>query len=128
MRKLCLLTLISIVTWVPLSAQQLGREQIHRIGDYGKLWSVLKLFNPEMAYNKINEDSLFTNNIGDLLNDPSAPNFKSAVHGMLAMLKDPYTSIIEKTSTDSIPLPDRLFQTGREGSALRFLLATLCLV
>ncbi|HEX4372123.1 MAG TPA: hypothetical protein VHZ50_02355, partial [Puia sp.] len=36
---------------------------VHRIGDYGKLWSVLNLFHPEMAYNKINADSLFINNI-----------------------------------------------------------------
>jgi len=105
-----LLTLFVLFnTAVAQPTSSLSNEQIHRIGDYGKLWSVLKLFNPEMAYNKINEDSLFTSNISDLLNDPSAANFKSAVRGMLTMLGDPYTSIIEKNSTDSIPLPDRPF-------------------
>ena len=50
------------------SFKTLTAEEIHRIGDYGKLWCVLKLFLPVMAYNTINADSLFTQNIGDLLN------------------------------------------------------------
>ncbi len=90
------------------SPKTLTSEQIHRIGDYGKLWYVLNLFHPEMAYGKINADSLFTNNIGDLLNEPSAENFKKSVQNMINELHDPYTTIQEKkNATDSVQLPKR---------------------
>jgi C-terminal processing protease CtpA/Prc len=92
----------------PGPSQKLTAEQIHRIGDYGKLWCVLKLFHPEMAYNVINADSLFTDNISGLLNDPSAANFKAAVQKMIDRLHDPYTTIKQKTTAkDSVKLPDR---------------------
>jgi len=41
------------------TAQKLDSAAIHRIGDYGKLWQVLCLFHPDMAYGKTDEDSLF---------------------------------------------------------------------
>jgi hypothetical protein len=101
-------SLLFVNTAAAQPTSSLTNEQIHRIGDYGKLWSVLKLFNPEMAYNTINADSLFTNNIDNLLHDPSASNFKSAVEAMLAGLHDPYTSIMKETNNiDSIDLPNR---------------------
>ena len=117
MRKLYLMALLSLVTWGPLSAQQLSGEQIHRFGDYGKLWCVIKLFHPEMAYNTINPDSLFTDNIGDLLNDPSAANFKKAVQKMIDRLHDPYTVIQgKKTVDDSAQLPERPLLTWLDDS------------
>jgi C-terminal processing protease CtpA/Prc len=89
-------------------SQQPGKAGIYRIGDYGRLWSVLKLFHPEMAYNTINTDSLFTDNINELLADPSAANFKMAVQKMINRLHDPYTTIAETGNTsDSVQLPAR---------------------
>ena len=90
------------------SFKTLTAEEIHRIGDYGKLWCVLKLFHPVMAYNTINADSLFTENIGDLLNEPSAANFKTSVEKMINTLHDPYTSVAENSSVkDSVQLAER---------------------
>ena len=88
-------------------SQNLDDAAIHRIGDYGKLWSVIKLFHPQMAYNTINADSLFTDNITDLLKDPSAANFKIAVQKMIGRLHDPYTVIVsnENNVADSVELP-----------------------
>jgi hypothetical protein len=91
-----------------LSPKTLTYEQIHHIGDYGKLWCILKLFHPVMAYNTINADSLFTENVGDFLNDPSASNFKTAVEKMISALHDSYTTVEEKSSVqDSVHLPKR---------------------
>ncbi len=90
-------------------SQSLDDAAIHRIGDYGKLWSVVNLFHPKMAYNTINADSLFTDNINDLLKDPSAANFKVAVQKMVGRLHDPYTAIVsnENNVADSVELPNR---------------------
>ncbi len=78
MKKLITLAII-LLTIQNAFAQTLDSTAIRRIGDYGKLWCVLNLFHPEMAYNKINADSLFTDNIDGLLKDPSAASFKNAV-------------------------------------------------
>ncbi|HEV8084757.1 MAG TPA: S41 family peptidase [Chitinophagaceae bacterium] len=93
--------------------QNLDKAAIHRIGDYGKVWSVVNLFHPEMAYNKINADSLFTENIKGLLKDPSAANFKKALQQMFAKPHDPYTVIVDTGSniTDSVQLPERSLLT-----------------
>lgn len=89
--------------------QKLDKASVYRIGDYGKLWSILTLFHPEMAYNNINADSLFTDNIGPLINDPSATNFKMAVQQMINRLHDPYTTIknSNKNSGDTLQLANR---------------------
>lgn len=89
-------------------SQALDNAAVHRIGDYGKLWTVLDLFHPEMAYSTINRDSLFVDNIGDLLKDPSAANFKTAIQRMINRLGDPFTTIREASQkNDSVLLPDR---------------------
>jgi len=107
MRKLSFITTL-IFIFSNCFGQQLDKASIYRIGDYGKLWSVLKLFHPEMAYNTINADSLFTDNIGELLADPSAANFKMAIQRMINRLHDPYTTIDETgNTTDSMQLADR---------------------
>jgi hypothetical protein len=98
MRKLSVITAL-IFVFSYCFGQQLDQAAIYRIGDYGKLWSVLKLFHPEMAYNAINADSLFTDNIGELLADPSASNFKMAIQKMINRLHDPYTTIDETGNT-----------------------------
>lgn len=88
--------------------QTIDAAAARRIGDYGKLWAVIDLFHPKMAYSGINRDSLFVDNIGGLLNNPSAAGFKDAVRKMLARLDDPYTSIRETTvQSDSVLLPKR---------------------
>ncbi len=100
----------TIFIQAPLAfGQNLDEAAIHRIGDYGKLWSVLNLFHPAMAYNTINADSLFTDNINDLLKDPSAENFKSAVQKMIEKLHDPFTVIVngESVREDSVQLAER---------------------
>lgn len=104
------LLFVFLLFTVPKSfSQQVDAAAAHRIGDYGKLWAVLDLFHPEMAYGKINRDSLFVDNIGDLLNDPSAANFKAAVQKMLTRLDDPYTTIQgeAKKKEDSVFLEPR---------------------
>jgi hypothetical protein len=107
MKKLSIIIAILFIAQSSFS-QNLNKAAAHRIGDYGKLWSVLKLFHPEMAYGRINEDSLFTEHIVELIKDPSAANFKNAVQKMISRLNDPYTAIEErKTITDSVHLPDR---------------------
>ncbi len=78
--------------------QNLTSKEIHRIGDYGKLWGVIKLFHPELAYNNINADSLFTNHVNALLSNPSAENFKKAIQEMLDDLHDPNTTIRDKST------------------------------
>ena len=101
----------------PAYAQPLSGEQIHRIGDYGKLWCVLHLFHPNMAYNTINADSLFTDNIGDLLQNPSAENFKKSVQKMINGLQDPYTTIEENSrGNNSVQLPDEPLLTWLQDS------------
>ncbi len=92
-------------------AQTPDSAAIRRIGDYGKLWYILCLFHPEMAYGKTDEDSLFTNHVNDLLANPSAANFKQAVQGMLSDLHDPNTNIsgVDQLSNDSVALGNRPF-------------------
>src|ERR1700759_1103140 len=87
--------------------QILDKAAIHRIGDYGKLWTVINLFHPQMGYREVNADSLFTDNIDELLKDPSAANFKKAVQKMLERLHDPYTSIDAPDKNDTIQFADR---------------------
>jgi C-terminal processing protease CtpA/Prc len=84
-------------------------KAIHRIGDYGKLWAVLTLFHPELAYNRINADSLFTDPIIELLNDPSAENFQNSVQKMISRLGDRYTTVVANTKnkTDTFQLANR---------------------
>jgi len=107
MRKFSILIAILFISY-NCNSQNLTSAEIHRIGDYGKLWCVLKLFHPEMAYNTINADSLFTDNISDLLSNPSAGNFKNAVKKMVNRLHDPYTAIEEKkNANDSVQLSNR---------------------
>lgn len=88
-------------------SQNFDKAASHRIGDYGKLWAVLKLFHPEMAYNTIDADSLFTDNISDLLANPSAANFKNAVQKMVNRLHDTYTAVEENKANDTVQLPKR---------------------
>jgi C-terminal processing protease CtpA/Prc len=112
---IALLLSISLVT-----AQSMDNASVHRIADYGKLWSVLNLFHPEMAYHKINADSLFTENITTLINNPSSANFKDAVQKMLKNLNDPYTTILDTAAVvDTIArLPERtLLQWLRDSIA-----------
>ena len=52
---------ILLLATLHASAQTLDSAAIRRIADYGRLWYILCLFHPEMAYEKINEDSLFIN-------------------------------------------------------------------
>ena len=92
MRKIPFLFICLIIFQVCFS-QRFDSAAVRRVGDYGKLWTVLTLFHPEMAYNRINADSLFTDHIADLLKEPSALNFKVAVQKMIGRLQDPYTSI-----------------------------------
>jgi C-terminal processing protease CtpA/Prc len=107
MKKFSILIAILFISY-NCNSQNLTSAEIHRIGDYGKLWCVLKLFHPEMAYNTINADSLFTDNISDLLSNPSAGNFKNAVKKMVNRLHDPYTTIEEKkNANDSVQLANR---------------------
>ncbi len=108
MKKLITLAII-LLTIQNAFAQTLDSTAIRRIGDYGKLWCVLNLFHPEMAYNKINADSLFTDNIDGLLKDPSAASFKNAVQKMIDHLHDPYTTIENnnKNTHDTINIPPR---------------------
>lgn len=90
-------------------SQKLDKAAIHRIGDYGKLWTILTLFHPEMAYNKINADSLFIDNIGEMINNPTAANFRNAVQKMIDRLHDPYTTIegSNKNTGDTIQFANR---------------------
>ncbi|HLY69919.1 MAG TPA: S41 family peptidase [Puia sp.] len=97
-RSHAILALLLHVSMV--SAQTMDIAAVHRIADYGKLWSVLNLFHPEMAYHRINADSLFTQNISGLLHDPSPANFKEAVQKMIKNLNDPYTGLAETTVSD----------------------------
>ncbi len=108
MKKLITLAII-LLTIQNAFAQTLDSTAIRRIGDYGKLWCGLNLFHPEMAYNKINADSLFTDNIDGLLKDPSAASFKNAVQKMIDHLHDPYTTIENnnKNAHDTINIPPR---------------------
>ncbi len=105
--------LLSIICIFIYTSQGYGQSPdsaaVHRIGDYGKVWSVVNLFHPKMAYNKINADSLFTENIKGLLKDPSAANFKSALQKMFGELHDPYTVIADTGNdvSDTIQLPGR---------------------
>ncbi len=108
MRKL--LFFICIIIYASYGyGQSLDKAAVQRIGDYGKVWGVVNLFHPEMAYNKINADSLFTENIKGLLKDPSAANFKNALQKMLSELHDPYTVIADTGNnvSDSVQLPER---------------------
>ncbi|RZM20341.1 MAG: hypothetical protein EOO88_36460 [Pedobacter sp.] len=41
------------------SSQTPDSAAIRRIGDYGRLWYILSLFHPQMAYGNINQDSLY---------------------------------------------------------------------
>ncbi len=105
-----LLFIICVVMYASFgNGQSLDEAAIHRIGDYGKVWCVVNLFHPEMAYNKINADSLFTENIKGLLKDPSSANFKNALQRMFAELHDPYTMIsgMGDNVSDSVQLPQR---------------------
>lgn len=90
MKKLFLLPIaIIFLTISDCNSQNLDRASIRRIADYGKLWAVLTLFHPEMAYNNINPDSLFLNNIHDLLKEPSAANFKKCSAENVKRIKRP---------------------------------------
>jgi C-terminal processing protease CtpA/Prc len=108
MRKLSLLIAILINVYSSY-CQNLDKAAIYRIGDYGKLWAAFNLFHPEMAYNKINADNLFKDNISELIQNPSAVNFKIAVQKMIDQLHDPYTTIEgdNKNVSDTIQLANR---------------------
>ena len=115
------LTIAIIIAFQSSFSQKLDKAAIHRIGDYGKLWTILTLFHPEMAYNNINADSLFIDNIGELIENPSAINFKKAVQKMIDRLHDPYTAIEGniKNLGDTIPLANRpLFKWLADSVAL----------
>lgn len=110
MRKFILVAVLLSV--LKASSQTLDSSAIRRLGDYGRLWHILCLFQPEMAYSKINEDSLFTNHVNQLIADPSAINFRNAINEMLGQLHDPNTTISkrdDKTTDDTIALGDRPF-------------------
>ena len=100
MRKFILLGISYSIGFV--QGQGYTQRGFQRIADYGKLWNALNYFHPQMAYGNISADSLFTSNVNRLIQNPSAENFNDAVSKMLAMLRDPYTSIIQKTSNDSV--------------------------
>ncbi|MEJ7683193.1 MAG: hypothetical protein WKG06_36120 [Segetibacter sp.] len=102
-------SIIILIVATNVFSQKLDNAAVHRIGDYCKLWAVINLFHPQMAYNTINEDSLFTENINELIKDPSAVNFKDAVKKMIDRLNDPYTTIegINKNKGDSIQLANQ---------------------
>lgn len=108
MKKLILSFIILLIT-SNVFTQKLDNAAIHRIGDYCKLWAVINLFHPQMAYNTINADSLFTDNINELIKDPSAASFKNAVQKMIGRLDDPYTRIKDKNKslTDTIDISKR---------------------
>ena len=105
MRKILLLS-ITLKAFQVCFSQQFDSAAIRRIGDYGKLWTVLNLFHPEMAYSHVNADSLFTAHISDLLKEPSGSNFKVAVQKMIGRLQAPYTTIdnIDEQEDDSLYL------------------------
>lgn len=107
--KKTILSVIVLMGFLKSLGQTPDAAAIRRIGDYGKLWAVLDLFHPQMAYGTINRDSLFADNIGDLLKDPSAANFKTAVQKMISRLGDGQTIIENESSIpgDSIYLPKR---------------------
>ncbi len=109
MRKLLFVFGLLICAFCSYSQKSLDQAAIQRIGDYGKVWSVINLFHPEMAYNKINEDSLFTDNITDLLKDPSVVNFKNALQKMIGKLHDLSTAIADTGNNvnDTVQLPKR---------------------
>ncbi|MEO6818775.1 MAG: S41 family peptidase [Ginsengibacter sp.] len=109
--------LVTLLITMIISAQSVGQKldnaAIQRIGDYGKIWSAVNLFHPSMAYNVINADSLYTDNIGELIKDPTAANFKYAVQKLLHKLNDLSTSIVELSvnENDSVNLPQRSLLT-----------------
>jgi C-terminal processing protease CtpA/Prc len=103
MRRLYFL-LLFFLSFENSFCQKIDQASIRRIADYGKLWAIVTLFHPEMAYNRINADSLFTENISDLVKDPTAKNFKDAVGRMLHRLGDPYTTLQSPKAPDSIQL------------------------
>jgi C-terminal processing protease CtpA/Prc len=108
MKKIIFL-LVILLNVKDVFPQMADYSAIHRIGDYGKLWCVLRLFHPAMAYNDIDADSLFTENITDLFKDPSRINFRNAIRKMIDRLHDPYTMIEEnvKNSSDTTDIPKR---------------------
>lgn len=108
MKKVILSCTILLIT-LNVFGQKLGNAAVHRIGDYCKLWAVINLFHPQMAYNTINADSLFTDNIDELIKDPSAASFNNAVRKMIERLHDPYTKIKDKNKSlgDTINMSKR---------------------
>ena len=108
MKKIALSFFILLIS-PNIFSQKLDNAAVHRIGDYCKLWAVINLFHPQMAYNTINADSLFTDNIEELIKSPSAVNFKDAVQKMIERLHDPYTVIKDKNknSADTVYIPRR---------------------
>lgn len=108
MKKLLVITFLLINSY-SIFSQVLTNEEVHRIGDYGKLWGVLKLFHPALAYGNINADSLLIEHADKLLKDPSAHNFRNAVQDMLNDLHDPNTIIVTSSmnKNDSIIIPNQ---------------------
>ncbi|MFL5788681.1 MAG: S41 family peptidase [Flavisolibacter sp.] len=117
MRKIFLFIIISLTIQTSY-CQKLNENEILRIGDYGRLWVVLTLFHPEMAYSNINADSLYTDNINELLSNPSARNFKDAIRKMIARLGDPYTIIAgdNTKAKDTLQLGNRPLLNWMEDS------------
>ena len=75
----------------------------------------VNLFHPEIAYGTINADSLFIDNISDLLKNPSAANFKNAVQKMIDRLHDPYTTIKR-------PLKNQRFHSATKSHVIKMAL------
>jgi len=78
---------------------------LQRISAYGKLWGVVNYFHPVMGKGRLDGDSLFLKNLGQLNSDPSEANFKKSVTGLLNMLNDPKSIIIDPVNQNKAITP-----------------------
>jgi len=97
-----------IILFTAFSLACLGQTSYERLAAAAKLWAYVKYLHPRVTSPAMDWDSAFVRAAPEVLAATSDDEFKAALRGMLAELKDPCTRLSPSTMDELMAESDRL--------------------
>ena len=84
--RLKLSLLLLIVSSFSFAQQSLTKEQINRLADAGKVYGIVKYFNPYLQYKTLNWDSVFAANVEGIIGAKNKEEYGNVMQRILSPL------------------------------------------
>jgi C-terminal processing protease CtpA/Prc len=103
--RLNLSLLLLILSSFSFAQQSLTKEQINRLANAGKVYGLVKYFNPYLQYKTLNWDSIFAANVERIIQAKNKEEYTNVVQRILAPLNDNLTCVVstlQASNNDSV--------------------------